>query len=279
MMLEKSGNTPELRMLSLFDILNDWLQAPSINEHLKQLVISSQAPATLHNYLTRQAQLAKAATPEILAHQIYFMLSSTIKEAISSGQFNGFSHAKLAAKALISAQTDTSDEALNEQTSEEALKKKPQSINASNHLSINKKTLGYSIAATIALCSLGLYMAFSYHMISADKLTSFAQLRAKPSTLLPITTTANSPLSQDLNTKMLSPMQVSSILSKIEQMRKGNCQLLEAIQIPDQHKTIYFNIVVEGEAPKDLRELEIANYYLQKVRCNYTPMLMSNSTN
>lgn len=75
----------------------------------------------------------------------------------------------------------------------------------------------------------------------------------------------------------LSPMEVSELLTKIEQMRRGSCRFIEAIQIPDNHKDTYINVVVNGQAPKSRLEMDIAQTYLQKVQCTYTPMLMMNS--
>jgi hypothetical protein len=34
---------------------------------------------------------------------------------------------------------------------------------------------------------------------------------------------------------------------------------------------------VGGKLPADLDDLAIANFYLEKVRCNFTPMLMATS--
>ena len=66
--------------------------------------------------------------------------------------------------------------------------------------------------------------------------------------------------------------------AKYEQMRNGTCQFPEALQIPDKDKAIYLENVVGGKLPTNLNDLAIANIYLEKVRCNFTPMLMAHST-
>ncbi len=76
----------------------------------------------------------------------------------------------------------------------------------------------------------------------------------------------------------LSAKDASLLYAKYEQMRQGTCQYPEALQIPDQDKAVYLENVVGGKLPTNLKDLAIANRYLEKVRCNFTPMLMANST-
>ena len=63
-----------------------------------------------------------------------------------------------------------------------------------------------------------------------------------------------------------------------KRQRNGTCQFPEALQIPDKDKSIYLENVVGGKIPTNLGDLAIANTYLEKVRCNYTPMLMAHSS-
>jgi len=77
--------------------------------------------------------------------------------------------------------------------------------------------------------------------------------------------------------KALTAIDASRMYAKYEQMRQGSCQFPEALQIPDKHKSIYLENVVGGKLPTDLADLEVANFYLEKVRCNFTPMLMATS--
>ena len=44
-----------------------------------------------------------------------------------------------------------------------------------------------------------------------------------------------------------SPEQTAALIAQIEQMRHGNCHLIEAIQLPDNIKGIYMNMVVMGK--------------------------------
>ncbi len=74
-----------------------------------------------------------------------------------------------------------------------------------------------------------------------------------------------------------NPEQTAALMAQLELMRHGNCQLIEAIQLPDQYKGIYLNMVVNGQVSTDPQEQKIAIELLKKTRCNYTPMLMANS--
>jgi hypothetical protein len=60
-------------------------------------------------------------------------------------------------------------------------------------------------------------------------------------------------------------------------MRQGNCQLIEALQLPEAYKKIYFDNIIMGQISTDREEQRVVNELLQMVRCNYTPMLMANS--
>jgi hypothetical protein len=77
--------------------------------------------------------------------------------------------------------------------------------------------------------------------------------------------------------KTLTAIDASRMYAKYEQMRQGTCQFPEVLQIPDEHKSIYLENVVGGKLPNDLDDLGVANFYLEKVRCNFTPMLMAAS--
>jgi len=104
-MIEKSGTSPEARLLAAFDILTDWLEAPSIKENLTQSLEANTAPKLLLSYLSNQAKTTKAAMPEMLAEQMIFLLSSAM-QAHLHGNHQALQHAKQAAQALIKAQCE-----------------------------------------------------------------------------------------------------------------------------------------------------------------------------
>jgi hypothetical protein len=244
-MLEKSSQMPHGRLLSLFDILEDWLEAPNIREQIDEQFSTQDHAKLLQAFLTTEATKAGAAMPEILANQLYFMAISAIQAHMQANTHAGyghyssghvyFKHAKSAANALIVAQT-----------------KKEFHI---------AKTSVYAMAAS-----------FLGALIIAG---SWFTMRV---TSEPVTLAQVNPQAVVMAAPMASPDQTAALMAQLEQMRHGNCQLIEAIQLPDSQKGIYLNMVVNGQVSTDPREQQIAMELLKKTRCNYTPMLMANST-
>lgn len=242
-MLAKSSNTPDGRLLSLFDILDDWLLAPNVQ---KTTEFQHNPSPILVSYCTEQAKSLGAENPIILAEHIVLIAHSAALQAIEHPGSNSLMHAKKAADALIQAQT---------QKTGFYTKLKQQ------------RPVVYGIAASIFI------------MIGAGAVWLPTLLQtAMPSNQIallstPIKTTPN-PLPQS---KALTAIDASKMYAKYEQMRSGTCQFPEALQIPDKHKSVYLENVVGGKLPADLDDLTIANFYLEKVRCNFTPMLMATS--
>jgi hypothetical protein len=251
-------------MLNLFDILEDWLDAPNavspnIREQLNGQFSKSKDAKLLQDFLSAEATKAGAAMPEILANQLYFMAISAIqahiqpqglspqnipaeagyscaKANIHAGAGHAtFNHAKSAANALILAQT-----------------KKEFHI---------AKTSVYAMAASF----LGAIIIAGSWFTLRESSAPVTLAQANPQAVLVIA-------------PMASPDQTAALMAQLEKMRHGNCQLIEAIQLPDSQKGIYINMVVNGQVSTDPREQQIAIELLKKTRCNYTPMLMANST-
>ena len=250
-MLKKSSTKPNMRLLSLFDILEDWLDAPTVREQLNQQSLHKMqfVDHKLQDFLTIEAAKAGAAMPEMLASQLYFMAVAACQEKLNhnSAQINSpqanssltkhsLIHAKSAAKALIAAQT----------TPEYRI----------------SKTSAYAIAAS-----------FLGALVVAGSLFIFNQthpLAPKIAYIEPRNAIAKADL-------IASPEQTSALIAQIDQMRKGNCQLIEALQLPDSYKKVYFENIVSGQISTNLEDQKLVHQMLDMVRCNYTPMLMANS--
>ncbi|HEY0563092.1 MAG TPA: hypothetical protein VGD04_07175 [Methylophilus sp.] len=243
-MLEKSSMQAQARMLNLFDILDDWLNAPKLNTHLTNTTSTANSQLLTH-YLTIQAAKAGAAMPEMLANQLYFMAIAAIHEQLHGKQASSLQHAKQAAHALIMAQT----------------KKET--------FYLPKKTVYATAASVLAVMLMagGLYVNSS-HQTGKTNIASSQQAPVYASHL---------PIMQASNAA--SPEQTAALFARVEQMRKGNCQLIEALQLPDSYRKVYFENVVLGQISTNADEQRLANTLLDKVRCNYSPMLMANSKN
>lgn len=240
-MLKKSADTPAMRLLNLFSILDDWLEAP----HVQHDQTNHTTEKRLQHYLVIEAAQAGAQMPELLADQLYFMALAAAQEKIEHPQSNSLQLARDAAAAMITAQTkdDTS-------------------------FHIPKKAV-YATAASVFLA-----------MITGGLLYVNNPLKqAKPQqTVASIQSSARTTPTQQSNfIKTASPSQTAALFARIEQMRKGECRLLEALQLPDKYKAVYFENIVQGQISTKLEDQRIVNELLSKVRCNYTPMLMQNS--
>lgn len=242
-MLEKSSQTPHGRLLSLFDILEDWLDAPNIAPTIRQQIgeqfSNPKHAKILQDYLTLEAAKAGAAMPEMLASQLYFMAISATKEKLYANNYKGLSHAKSAANALILVQT-------------------------TKELLIAKSS-AYAMAASFTAVVVIAGFLLMPNLNQATKTQQIAVLKPLTAPVL------------DTSEPSVSPEHTAALMAQLEQMRHGNCQLIEAIQLPDNVKGIYINMIVNGQVSTDSQEQKIAMELLKKTRCNYTPMLMANS--
>ena len=243
-MLAKSSKTPQGRLLALFDILHDWLKAPSF----EQASVTLGAPSlSLVNYCLDQARLLGAENPELLAEHIVLIAQNAARHAIVQPESNSLIHAKKVANALIQAQTQKTGLAANLKAS---------------------RTVFYGVAASMVMLvgAAAIWVPTLMHNRSTQAELAQSDQR--------LNHTANTAENQN---KALTAIDASRMYAKYEQMRQGTCQFPEALQIPDKHKSIYLENVVGGKLPTDLDDLSVANYYLEKVRCNFTPMLMAAS--
>lgn len=243
-MLAKSSKTPQGRILSLFDVLNDWLSAPDTQVKITQ---TSLANSQLVEFLTAQAKKLGASNPSILAEHIVLIARNAAQHEINQPGSGSLIHAKKAANALILAQTQ------NEWAWLEKARTKPAV---------------YGIAASLFVL-VGIGSIWLPTLLHKQPNIMIAKSFNIESTKVSI---AVSPANEKLTAH-----DAASMYAKYEQMRNGTCQFPEAIQIPDKDKAVYLVNVVGGKIPNNLHDLAIANSYLEKVRCNFTPMLMANS--
>ncbi|MES2580341.1 MAG: hypothetical protein V4552_07310 [Pseudomonadota bacterium] len=241
-MLKKSSTKPQTRLLSLFDILEDWLDAPNAQQSDTSTSPAQSNPSLstnhhLQDFLAIEAAKAGAALPEMLANQLYFMAVAAAQEKLQTNNQLSLSHAKNAASALITAQTE-------------------------KEFRISKVS-AYAIAAS-----------FLGALIVAGSLFTFNQTNSVSNQKIAQT----EPSSAAIHTSLIaSPQQTAALLAQLDQMRKGNCQLIEAVQLPDSSKKVYFENVVLGQISTNIEDQKLVQHLLEMVRCNYTPMLMANS--
>lgn len=237
-MLKKAGATPRERLLALFDILDDWVNAPHIREKFNSVEINSEEPQALLEYLTAQAIASGAQGAEALAQQLYFMAMSMLQEELRSPGCAAGQHAKQVARALIQAQTE-----------------KDRFIS---------KRSAYAMAASVFLVTgIASMLVFSGANPPNNKLNTPQVIAIAPAAIA--------------DSVEASPEQTAALFATIEQMRKGQCQYPEALLLPDSQKEVYLTNVVAGQISTKAADQALVAQLLKKVRCNYTPMLMKNS--
>jgi hypothetical protein len=226
-------------LLSIFDILDAQLQQHP--HDIDQKALFNQA---LVAFCTTQAEKVNASHPSILAEHILLIAQNAFNQQIQQADAQSLAHAKKAASALIMAQTQLDEPA------------------PTSHIK------RYAAFASVAAIGFGLFYFWPLlqQSINPPQTAAIAPINIPAPTIKMHT--------QDDG---LSANQASAMYAQYELMRSGTCRYLEALQIPDEHKAIYIDSVVGGKLPTNLGDLAIANEYLKKISCNYTPMLMKKS--
>jgi hypothetical protein len=102
-MVKKSAQTPEARIANLFVILQDWLDAPGMREHLLATSLDSVDHQNLNSFLLSLVADANLVEPEKLAFQLYFILLGALNEEIRNPGCNSMAQASDAASSLVAA--------------------------------------------------------------------------------------------------------------------------------------------------------------------------------
>lgn len=239
-LIAKASTNPTERLLALFDQLAAAVRDPDIL--VDPLTIFTDA---LTNFYLKQANHTTAESPDSLAAHLLLMAQKSLIDALSNQSTESLSYARTAAAALIEAQCPAAP---------------PKAI------SLAKKHWFGVAASTMLFSSLGWYLWSGY------------QLNQHPTSPSPIVAESIQAIPLDDEKAQPTAKQASEMYHQYEMMRNGSCRYIEAIQIPDEHKDIYLKNVVGGMLPKNLKDLAIANEYLKKIQCSYTPMLMKKST-
>jgi hypothetical protein len=242
-MLKKSGGTPEMRMLKLFEIIADWSEAPHFKESLLADLNDDAEPTLLLAYLTQQAEQTKAAAPSVLAEQLVLLTKLSLTSQLNTNNENTLRHAKETASALIKAQCEK------------------ERIPLGQRFNLNGKQAYLGLAFATMVLMVGAAMLFKQKSDGSPN---------------QITVQADAHLSNQVSS---DPKLTADMYASLETMRGGDCRFIEALMIPEADKKVYLENVVGGQVPNSLHDQMIAQRYIQKIRCNYTPMLMQNSTN
>lgn len=105
-MVTKSAPSPEARIVQLFVILQDWVDAPGIREQLLPLSWNAEDHRDLNAFLLSLVTDANLAEPEKLAFQLTFILTGALsEERRNPGEFALQSAGEAAVNLIASAKT------------------------------------------------------------------------------------------------------------------------------------------------------------------------------
>ena len=74
-----------------------------------------------------------------------------------------------------------------------------------------------------------------------------------------------------------NPVRTAEMYASLERMRGGVCHYFEALMLPEGQQGVYLRNVVAGEVSSDASDRALAAQLMQRVPCDYAPMLMKNS--
>lgn len=225
-------------LLVLFDALDRIAQ--STPHSMEPVEIFTDAFTAFY---LKQAKKTASENPDILAAHLLLIAQKAFIDQRSGQEHQSLYHAKAVAQALIQSQCKPAQ---------------PKPIRAI-------KQHWFALVASLFICSIAGWYGWTLH-----------QIKHQPT---PISHHALSPANTSIpNPETITASQASEMYQTFEMMRNGTCRYLEAIQIPEEHKAIYMESVMAGKPPSNLKDLAIANAYLEKIQCSYTPMLMKKST-
>jgi hypothetical protein len=236
--IQKSSITPGQRLLNAFDLL---AEAASTTSMLCDESGMASDSAMLR-FMQEQTQAMAIEMPELIAQQLYFMMQQALETELASPASRALHHARIAADAMLQAQ---------------APEQKPAS-----------KAVAYAIAA-------GLFTLLG---------TSSIALQSEFQPSGPFMVAALSASAKSAEPRMApdfsvaNPARTAAMYAKIEQMRTGSCDYPQALVLPESERGIYIEYVVNGKVSTKVSDQDVVNKLLQQVSCNYTPMLMKNST-
>ncbi|MCB5207786.1 hypothetical protein [Methylovorus mays] len=236
--IQKSSSAPGQRLLNAFDLLAEAASNPSMLPGEADIA----ADSAMLRFMQTQTQAMAIEMPDLLAQQLYFMMQQALETELASPASRALHHARIAADAMLQAQTP---------------EQKPAT-----------KVLAYAIAAGVfTLLGSSSIALQSEFQPSGPFIVAALNASAKP---------AEPRMAPDFS--VANPARTAAMYAKIEQMRTGSCDYPQALVLPESERGIYIEYVVNGKVSTKVSDQDVVNKLLQQVSCNYTPMLMKNST-
>lgn len=100
-MLQHSGIKPGTGLIALFDLLQQWVDAPGFRQAMQQELLAQAAHEPLLDYLVQQAGSARCSDPDGVARQIYYLALGALHEEIRHPGCGAIASAQQAATILL----------------------------------------------------------------------------------------------------------------------------------------------------------------------------------
>lgn len=238
-MLRHAAPHPGERIMALFDLLQDWMDAPGLRQALRPDMLAQAPFEPLLDYLEQQARLAGCSDPDGLARQIYYLALGALHEALSHPGCGAVGDARKAAEILLAAHS------------------KP--TNTHVHAAI----------AAALLCLLALpAIVLQQPAMDAQLLTQRLVVAPAAQPMLAAHGIRREPASH-------SPDQLSSMHQTLEKLQQGVCQYPQALMLPPEQRSVLIENIVNGELSANHQRMQLAQKVALKVECYYPPIAMT----
>lgn len=103
-MVDKAAITPTARIQTLFQILQDWSDAPGLRAQLQEATHDEDGQRAIMAYLLQLVEATGVAMPEVVARQLHMVLLGALVQEMRQPGTHALEHAKSAAIQLVTAQ-------------------------------------------------------------------------------------------------------------------------------------------------------------------------------
>jgi hypothetical protein len=106
-MADRAAATPRGRIMALFGVLQDWMDAPGIRQLLQAESLTDAGQREIKTYLLHLATGAGVSNPEVLASQLSLVLFGALNEELRNPGSGALLQAGQAADLLVAGHIDT----------------------------------------------------------------------------------------------------------------------------------------------------------------------------
>lgn len=103
-MADKAGKTPADRIHAVFQILQDWMEAPGMRQQLRDAPLDAASQQVLKAYLQQLVEASGATNPAVVTVQLHMMLLGALNEEMRQPGSQALEHGRTAALLLLTSQ-------------------------------------------------------------------------------------------------------------------------------------------------------------------------------